>query len=550
MCATELGQTAYAARMSARTWAGSTVTAIGVAAAAGAAQLGVAYGLGIVAWLPAADATGKVMWQASLAWVVWIAATSTAIGAIFAHWLAPRTDSAAHEGFLRSAMRITLALGAAVGALVTLPLVAVPARAAESPQNFAPEWTAAGYVGVGVLVGLAVALAALNVRAITANVVASMAYLWVLAVLAVVDGLRDGNNPLLVQLGIWRFSDGPMLRSYYVPGVLLMLASAMIIGFLASWRAGRRGDSRIGVATSGATGPLLVAAAYLLAAPVLAGSPDVDVSQWSAHLFAPWAVIAGLAGSVAVAAIGPVLSPEEKAERSARAAQRRAANEAERAAKNAQRAAAKEAKRQADEARISEEAKGLGLPAMPTAPSAADNPADQTAARPGKSATGTAAVPVAGKPPTTGTAAESKTGPGTAAESKTRPSTTAESTTRPTATAGNKDASGPVTAKTALKPGAGRAVPSSPAPAPPAPPQRTDNDLADDGYAPSRAYQRRTGEPDPDPKAYASDTVDPAAPAAPAPRPVGRVDAPVPLWPSSPNDSGDGKPPKGRRPRR
>ena len=38
--------------MAARSWAGSSITAVAIAAGAGAAQLGIGYGLGIVTWLP------------------------------------------------------------------------------------------------------------------------------------------------------------------------------------------------------------------------------------------------------------------------------------------------------------------------------------------------------------------------------------------------------------------------------------------------------------------------------------------------------------------
>src|SRR5688572_11081951 len=125
--------------MAARSWAGSSITAVAVAAGAGAAQLGVGYGLGIVTWLPADAADARVPWLASLAWVVWIAASSTGLGAVIAHTLAGRGES---EGPVLVAWRATLVLAAAIGALIVVPLVAVPARAAETPQNFAPEWTA------------------------------------------------------------------------------------------------------------------------------------------------------------------------------------------------------------------------------------------------------------------------------------------------------------------------------------------------------------------------------------------------------------------------
>ena len=52
-------------------------------------------------------------------------------------------------------------------------------------DNFAPQVTAAGYAVVGVVVGLLIAVAALNARAVAANVMASTAYLWALAIVAV-----------------------------------------------------------------------------------------------------------------------------------------------------------------------------------------------------------------------------------------------------------------------------------------------------------------------------------------------------------------------------
>jgi len=304
--------------MAARSWLGSTVTAIGVAAGAGAAQLGVGYGLGIVVWLPADHQHSQIALLSSLAWVVWIAANSTVLGAVTANWLAGFGTVPERSGFLLASFRATLAFGAAAGAVVVAPLAAVQAhavqareasRTAQLPpaelQVSGDEWTVAGYAVLGVLVGLIIALAALSSRAVSSNVIASAAYLWILGLVAIIDALRDADEPVLAQLAFWKFNGGPMVRDFYVPGVLLMLFSAFLIGMFGSWRAGRRGDGRVGVATSGAVGPLLVAAAYLLAAPKLTGTGDVDLSQWSAYLFAPYAVIAGLAGSVLVAAIGP-----------------------------------------------------------------------------------------------------------------------------------------------------------------------------------------------------------------------------------------------------
>ena len=170
----------------------------------------------------------------------------------------------------------------------------------------------------GVIIGLLVAIGALSARAIAANVVASTAWLWTLAAVAVTDTvLADGELNGTAQLATWQFTDAVWVRGMVnLPGALLMLAIALVIGVLAAWPAGRRGDNRVGVAVSGATGPLLVTAAYFLAAP---GLSEQD-QQLSAFVIAPYAVLAGLAGSVLVSAIGP------KGARTEARARRRAAS--------------------------------------------------------------------------------------------------------------------------------------------------------------------------------------------------------------------------------
>lgn len=294
-------------------------TAIGVAAGAGAAQLGVGYGLGIIAWVPGTEPDSQQVWVNSLAWVAWLAATSTVVGALVADRLSrvgpDHDDLSATAHLVTVAWRVVIALSAAVGALITVPLVAVPARTPR-PDNVVPYFTAGGYAVVGVIVGLLVAIGALSARAAAANIIASTAWLWTLAVVAVIDGVRAGGDLGTAQLATWQFTDARWVRNLVnLPGALMMLTIALIIGLLAAWPAGRRGDNRIGVAISGAAGPLLVAAAYFLAAPGL-GEND---QQLSAFVMAPYAVLAGLAGSVVISAIGP------KGARTAQRAERRAA---------------------------------------------------------------------------------------------------------------------------------------------------------------------------------------------------------------------------------
>lgn len=339
--------------MAARSWATSISTAIGVAAGAGAAQLGLGYGLGIVSWQPTGDSA--TVWVSSLAWVAWLAASSTVIGAICADRLAsaapvPADPDSLGGQALTAAWRVVIALAAAVGSLIIVPLVAIPARTPR-PDNAAPYFTAGGYAIAGLIVGLLVAVGALAARAIAANIIASSAWLWTLAVVAVADVVRaDGNTATAAQLGTWQFTEATWVRGMVnLPGALLMLAIALVIGALAAWPAGRRGDNRVGVAVSGAAGPLLVAIAYFLAAPAL-GEHDQHLS---AFVIAPYAVLAGLAGSVIVSAIGPRGSrARARAERRAAAAkrdERSAAEYADWTAALAEADAAAEARRRADE---------------------------------------------------------------------------------------------------------------------------------------------------------------------------------------------------------
>ncbi|WP_422772438.1 hypothetical protein ACN28C_05220 [Plantactinospora sp. WMMC1484] len=299
--------------MAARGWGVSVATAIGVGAGAGAAQLGFGYGLGIIAWLPSAGGTSAAAWVASLTWAAWVAATSTVAGAICAHRLGAggRTSAApaARTGeppptLATFVWRAALAVSSAIGALITVLLVAVPARAAVPADTTSPQAVAAGYAVLGVILGLVMAIWAISSPAVARNVIGTVCWLWALAVIAVVDGVLSGRGLGAAQLGVWQLtSDGERywFREYfYWPGAALSLGSALVIGALAARTAARAPVTRVGAAISGISGPLLVAVAYFLAAPRLVG---IRPEQVSAHLMAPYAVVAGLAGSALVAAL-------------------------------------------------------------------------------------------------------------------------------------------------------------------------------------------------------------------------------------------------------
>jgi hypothetical protein len=301
--------------MAVRGWGGSVATAIGVAAGAGAAQLGLGYGLGIIAWMPSVGGTSEAAWVASLTWATWIAATSTVAGAICAYRLsgAGRTRKSTVAGgpatdpppSLASGLwRAALAVSSAIGGLVTVVLVAVPARAAVRADTASPQTVAAGYAVIGVMIGLLVAIWATSSPAVAANVLGTVGWLWTLAVIAVIDGVLSGRGLTSAQLGVWQLTSDSgrfWFRDYfYWPGAALSLGSALLIGIFAARAAARQPAARVGAAISGISGPLLVAVAYFLAAPRLVG---IRPEQVSAHLMAPYAVVAGLAGSALVAAL-------------------------------------------------------------------------------------------------------------------------------------------------------------------------------------------------------------------------------------------------------
>src|SRR5689334_13820113 len=106
-----------------RTWAKLLGATLGVAALAGASQLGLAYGLGILRLTRVVDITARDQWTAQLAWVAWIAMTAAAAGGIAGRSHLPRSAGAG--------TRIAAALAAGLGAAAVVPLTMQPARTAQ-----------------------------------------------------------------------------------------------------------------------------------------------------------------------------------------------------------------------------------------------------------------------------------------------------------------------------------------------------------------------------------------------------------------------------------
>jgi hypothetical protein len=191
-------------------------------------------------------------------------------------------------------------------------LVAVPTERVEIVDTFAPDLLAGIYAGAGVVVGLVLAAAALASRAVAANILATAVFVWSVAVVARSTGDADAE---VTQLGIWKFTEqGPVWKSFYVPGALLMLGGALLIGGLAALPSAGRGANRLGVTISGLAGPAVVAAAYALATP---RPGHATFEQLSAFYTAPYMVVAGVVGSGLVAVAGS--APTRKARRAARA---------------------------------------------------------------------------------------------------------------------------------------------------------------------------------------------------------------------------------------
>jgi hypothetical protein len=281
--------------MARRGWGRSIFIAALAAAGTAAAQLGLGYGLDIVVWTPPAKDAADAAWAAGLTWTVWAAATSVVVGAS----IGDRVGGTVHNGRIsRGASRATTALAAAIGGLITIPLVAVPTQRLADIDTFAPHLLAGIYAAAGVVLGLVVALFAIGSRAMAANVFATAGFLWALAIVAV----NANGRTEVTQLGIWKFtSEGPIWHQFYIPGALLMLGGALMIGGLAAFPAAGRGEGRFGVAISGMTGPALVAAAYALASP---RPGHATFEQLSAFSTAPYMIVAGLLGSALVAAVG------------------------------------------------------------------------------------------------------------------------------------------------------------------------------------------------------------------------------------------------------
>lgn len=286
--------------MSPRSAAKTVGAGFAIAALAALAQLGLAYGFGLLSWLDAApgvsDPVLDYRWNANLAWVSWFSAASCVVGGLASGAIGSR--AAARLG---SATRVTAVFASALGAFAVGPLVSLSAEQGAVFTSFPTDPLIAA--GLGSAVGFAIALIGLSSRSVAVNVGASMVLVWLLAILAVFVKVGDRVSPV-TELAVWGSWAGPDsflgTRGFSI-AVPFVVGSALIGVVVAAFaRRGPISSSGYRVAAaSGIAGPLIVTVAHLVAGP----SRSDNAELMAVILVGPYAAIAGLLGSLIVCAL-------------------------------------------------------------------------------------------------------------------------------------------------------------------------------------------------------------------------------------------------------
>ena len=228
--------------------------------------------------------------------VGWFAAASCVVGGLASGAIGSRAADR-----LGPATRITAVFASAVGAFVIGPLVSLSAEQGEVFTSFPTDPLVAA--GVGAAVGFALTLIGLSSRSVAVNVGASVALVWLLAILAVFWDVGDRISPV-TELAVWGSWAGPDsalgLRGLSV-AVPFLVGSALIGAVVAVFA--RRGPiSSSGyriAAASGIAGPLIVTVAHLVAGP----SRGDEAESMAVMFVGPYAAIAGLLGSLIVCSL-------------------------------------------------------------------------------------------------------------------------------------------------------------------------------------------------------------------------------------------------------
>ncbi|QLQ37845.1 hypothetical protein [Micromonospora robiginosa] len=275
--------------MAFRTWGRLLLTALGVSVLAGAGQLGIAYGFGVVR-LDGAFVDGSVnRWPAQLVWVAWFAAVAAVAGAVLTERFARRDDRPGGTTELLSVAGVS-----ALGAIVVAPLCMQPARAAELGGSVDPVWAAGICAVLGAVVGAGAAIAVLLKPPFGWGVALSAGIVWLLALLSVAPAIVSNRPLATVRLGVlepsWLDAGAAQRLAMLLLPTLALLAGGAI-GVLAR----RAGHPPLVGGAAGAAGPVLVAFAYLTAGPGAAS----DRYQVAPYYGALIAIVAGALGSTA-----------------------------------------------------------------------------------------------------------------------------------------------------------------------------------------------------------------------------------------------------------
>lgn len=275
--------------MAFRTWGRLLLTALGVSLLAGAGQLGIAFGFGVVRLTGTFTGATVNQWPAQLVWAGWFAANAAVVGAVLTERLARRDGGLAGTGRL-----LAVAGAAALGATVVAPLCMQPARAAEL-VTVDPVWAVGICAVLGAVAGAGAALAVLLQPPVGWNMAAVAGAVWLLALVSVTPSLLSG--PLeTVRLGVPEpasLEAGTAQRLALVVLPLVALLAGAATGGLARWR----GHPPLVSGATGVAGPVLVAFAYLTAGP----GDTADRYQLTPYYAALLAVAAGALGSAAAA---------------------------------------------------------------------------------------------------------------------------------------------------------------------------------------------------------------------------------------------------------
>ncbi|MFI6260875.1 hypothetical protein [Micromonospora sp. NPDC051006] len=276
--------------MAYRTWGRLLLTALGVSVLAGAGQLGIAYGFGIVRLTGGFTGATVNQWPAQLVWVGWFAANAAVAGAVLTERLARRDALPVSTG-----RQLAVGAAAALGATAIAPLCMQPARAAEL-VSVDPVFAVGICAVLGAVVGAGAAIAVLLNPPLGWNAAAVAGAIWLFALVSALPSLGVDGPLRAVRLGVleptWLATEAAQRLSLILLPLVALLAGAATAG-LARWR----GQVPLISAATGVAGPVLVAFAYLTAGP---GDP-VNRYQTTPYYGALIAVAAGALGATAAA---------------------------------------------------------------------------------------------------------------------------------------------------------------------------------------------------------------------------------------------------------